>query len=264
MTMQIKGLQIAGLPAIAVRKMLRRVHYLLDVDLVAASCELPTRMAKQVIQELVNDGYIEFAERSRVLAYPYTPGKEKPRYRWVDYYKLTDKGDKLTQASATNKMPRTKADRIIANFMKRVEEVNANADYMFRIPTVILYGSYVRGEPHLSDVDIAVDFEAKWDRGNTSQEEFLALTNKRVTVAQANGRVFSSFDGTLDWPRREVMLHLKARTKGLSIHELYDFIGMKKDSNFAYKVLLGDAPKIAEQIAKERSLPAESKAFSES
>jgi len=26
------------------------------------------------------------------------------------------------------------------------------------------------------------------DRGNTSQEEFLALTNKRVTVAQANGR----------------------------------------------------------------------------
>jgi hypothetical protein len=60
------------------------------------------------------------------------------------------------------------------------------------------------------------------------------------------------------------MLHLKARTKGLSIHELYDFIGMKKDSNFAYKVLLGDAPKIAEQIAKERSVPAESKAFSES
>ncbi len=221
-------------------------------------------MAKQVIQELVNDGYIEFAERSRVLAYPYTPGKEKPRYRWVDYYKLTDKGDKLAQASATNKMPRTKADRIIANFMKRVEEVNANAGYMFRIPTVILYGSYVRGEPHLSDVDIAVDFEAKWDRGNTSQEEVLALTNMRVTVAQANGRVFSSFDSTLDWPRREVMLHLKARTKGLSIHELYDFIGMKKDSNFAYKVLLGDTPKIAEQIAKERSVPAESKAFSES
>jgi predicted transcriptional regulator len=94
--MQIKGLQITGLPAIAVRKMLRRVHF---VDLVAASCELSARMAKQVIQELVNDGYIEFAERSRVLAYPYTPGKEKLRHRWVDYYKLTDKGDKLAQAS---------------------------------------------------------------------------------------------------------------------------------------------------------------------
>jgi len=89
----------------------------------------------------------------------------------VDYYKLTDKGDKLTQASATNKMPRTKADRIIANFMKRVEEVT-QMPYMFRIHGH-LYEAMC-GEPHLSDVDIAVDFEAKWDRGNTSQEEFLA------------------------------------------------------------------------------------------
>src|SRR5258706_1376233 len=130
MTMQIKGVQIAGIPAIAVRNMLRSVHHMLRVDLVAASCKLSTRRAKQVVQELVNDGYIEFAERSRELAAPYRPGTRKPRYRRVDYYKLTDKGDKLAQASATSKMPRTRANRIVEDFMKREEEVNANADYM--------------------------------------------------------------------------------------------------------------------------------------
>jgi hypothetical protein len=38
---------------------------------------------------------------------------EKPRYREVDYYKLTDKGIELRNASAATKMPRTKADQII-------------------------------------------------------------------------------------------------------------------------------------------------------
>jgi predicted transcriptional regulator len=111
MTMQIKGVQIAGLPAITVRNMLRRAHSALDEDFVSERCKLSNRLAKRIIQELVNDGYIEFSERSRVLAYPYTPGKEKPRYRSVDYYKLTEKGRKLTQASAVSKLRSTRADR---------------------------------------------------------------------------------------------------------------------------------------------------------
>src|ERR1700694_1718871 len=159
--MQIKGLQIAGLPAITVRNMLRTVQSALDDDFVAERCSLSGRRAKQVIQELVKAGYVEFFERSRVLAYPYTPGKEKPRYRSVDYYKLTEKGHKLAQASAVSKMPHTRAAQIVAGLLKRVEEVNVNAEFMYRVPTVIVYGSYVRGELHVSDVDIAVDLEAK-------------------------------------------------------------------------------------------------------
>jgi hypothetical protein len=47
------------------------------------------------------------------------------------------------------------------------------------------------------------------------------------------------------------MLHLKARTRGLSLHPMDDFVGMRKDNNFAYKILIGDADKIAEQLAKQ-------------
>jgi len=249
-TIQIKGVQIAGLPAIRIRDILRRVGHLLDAPFVAERCKVSTPRAKKIIEKLVAEGYLEFAERSRELAAPYSPRKQKPRYRYVDCYKLTKKGEKLAQGSAVGKMPRTNAERIIEGLLRRVDEVNAVSDYLFRVPTVVVYGSYVRGEALLSDVDIAVELEAKWDVANTSTEQYAALTNKRVEVARAKGRAFPSFMEQLDWPRREVMLHLKARTRGLSLHCLEDFVGMEKDENFAYRVLKGDINRIAERLTE--------------
>src|SRR2546429_3567499 len=162
MTMQIKGVQMAGLPAKTVRDMLRRlnIYSLMDTLFVAARCKVETNKAKEVKKKLGDGGYIEFAHRGRELLNSYRPGVEKPRYREVDYYKLTDKGIELRNASAATKMPRTKADQIIVALLKRVEEANA-MDFAYRIPTVIVYGSYVQGEPFLSDVDIAVEWRSE-------------------------------------------------------------------------------------------------------
>jgi predicted nucleotidyltransferase len=246
MTMQIKGVRIAGLSAVNIRNMLQSVKSVLYVDLVAERCKLPTRRAKEVIQQLANDGYIEFSVQSRVAEY--TPGNETPRYRMVDYYQLTEKGDKLARASAMSKMSSARAEQIIVGLLKRVEEVNANADYMYRIPTVVVYGSYVRGESSLSDVDVAVDLAAKWDSAN--EHQYHEWRRKRVDAARAKGRKVRT---TEDTPFREVMLHLTCRTSGLNIHELCDFMGIEKDQNFAYQVLLGDAARVAEQISRGRS-----------
>ena len=91
--MQIKGVQMAGLPAKTVRDMLRRlnIYSLMDALLVAARCKVSTRKAKEVIKTLADDGYIEFDHRGRALLNSYRPGVERPRYREVNYYKLTDK-----------------------------------------------------------------------------------------------------------------------------------------------------------------------------
>jgi len=212
--------------------MLRQINSAFSKFFVAERCKVSARRASEVIEKLADDGYIVFSQR----------------LQRVDYYKLTEKGEKLAQASAVSKMSRTRADQIIAGLLKRVEEVNANAEYMYQILTVIVYGSYVRGELHLSDVDIAVDLEEKSD--STNKREW---SNTRIQAARANGRTFANFTDVLFWPENEVMLHLKAHTRGLSIHRLDDFMDMTKDSNFAYKVLLGDAARIAEQIARGRS-----------
>jgi predicted nucleotidyltransferase len=86
-------------------------------------------------------------------------------------------------------MPRGRAEPTLAGLLRRVEEVNATPHHLFRIPTVIVYGSYVRGEAFLSDVDIAVDLEPKWERAS---KEFEVQSKKRVDVAQAKGRRFSN------------------------------------------------------------------------
>lgn len=247
MTVQIKGVQIARISALTIRKMLRGVNELVCAEYVARWCKVPLRRAKQIVKTLVSEGYLEFDKRHKELANPYALGKEKPRYRHVPYHKLTAQGEKLAQASALSKMPRGRAEAILAGLLRRVEEVNATPHYLFRIPTVIVYGSYVRGEAFLSDVDIAVGLEPKWERAS---KEFEVQSKKRVDVARAKGRRFSNIVEYLYWPEREVMLHLKARTRGLSLHSMDDFVGMRKDNNFAYKILIGNADKIAEQLAK--------------
>jgi predicted nucleotidyltransferase len=247
MTLQIKGAQIAGMPALTVRNMLRGAGELLGAEYVAARCKVSARRAKQIIETLVSKGYLEFDKEYRQLMDSYVPGKEKPRYRYVPIYKLTVMGAKLAQASAAGKMPRAKAELILAGLLQRVTEVNATAHYLFRIPTVIVYGSYVRGEAFVSDVDIAVDLEPKWHR---SSKEFASQSRKRVAAAEAKGRRFSNIVEYLFWPEREVNLHLKARTRGLSLHSMDDFVEMRKDDNFEYKVLVGDRDEIAEQLAK--------------
>ncbi len=84
----------------------------------------------------------------------------------------------------------------------------------------------------------------------TASKEFEVQSKKRVDVAQAKGRRFPNIVEYLYWPGREVMLHLKARTRSLSLHLMDDFVHMRKDNNFAYEILIGNADKIAEQLAK--------------
>ena len=248
MTVQIKGVQIARISALAIRNMLRGVNELVCAEYVAQRCRVPLRRAKQIVNTLVSGGYLEFDKRYKELTNPYVPGKEKPRYRHVPYYKLTAQGVKLAQASAFSKMPPGRAEPILAGLLRRVAEVNATPHYLFRIPTVIVYGSYVRGEAFLSDIDIAIDLEPKWERAS---KEFEVQSKKRVDVAQTKGRRFSNMVEHLYWPEREVMLHLKARTRGLSLHSMDDFVCMREDNNFAYKILIGNADRIAEQLAKQ-------------
>ena len=110
--------------------------------------------------------------------------------------------------------------------------------------TVIVYGSYVRGETFLSDVDIAVELEGKWD----SDEERDSREKQRIKFAFASGRTFSNFIDELSWPKYEVQRYLKARTRGLSVHPLDDFIRMQKDKNLRIEFCANDADRVAAQL----------------
>ena len=241
MTLQIRNRLIAGVPATKVRDALRLAaqvepftHYL-----IAKECKLSARRARQLLNELV---------RTEYLAITHDPSNEEPG----PWYLVSAKGMKLANASAMSRLSRTKGDRLLADFMKRVQEVNASSEYLVTVSVVVVYGSYVRGEKSLGDVDIAFELDRKPHYKHVDQKGFLELTQQRVAAARVKGRTFSSFLDRLLWPSQEVMLYLKARTRGLSLHPIQDFYNMSKDKNFSYEILLGDR-KMVEDCLREAS-----------
>ena len=72
MTLQIKDVEIAGVPAIKVRNALRDVTQV-NKDYLADRCKLSTRRAQQVIDALVKDGFLCPPHKEKELAGSYRP-----------------------------------------------------------------------------------------------------------------------------------------------------------------------------------------------
>jgi len=129
---------------------------------------------------------------------------------------------------------------MLASFLRRVEEVNADRNYIYSVSTVIVSGSYARRENTLGDLDIFYGLEPRF-----SQSDRERVRQERINVAFEGGRRFSNIVDELYWPEHEIGLHLKARTRGLSLHSLEEFFKMKKDERFAYSVLIGDPASVS-------------------
>jgi flagellar biosynthesis regulator FlaF len=240
-TMQIRSLFIAGIPARVVRDAMRRARHrdAFTHSLFVEECKVPEHKAREIIKALVSGNFVEVVER---------PGwADRERKRW---YKATAEGVRLSNATGLRRMPRSKADAMLADFLKRVQEVNAHPEYIYRISTVIVSGSYARGESTLGDLDIFYGLEPRSLASDQKKAERI-----RIDAARIKGRLFSNIVDELYWPEHEVRLHLKARTLGLSLHSLDEFFRMEKDNRFAYKVLVGDVEIIAARLESAARSP---------
>ena len=95
-----------------------------------------------LVGELLSKGYIEPADNGM--------------------YRLTLKGNALSIARCMAPINREKADRIMQEFLKRVEEVNRDDFYPYRVSKLVLFGSYLNPEQmDLGDIDIAFELEPK-------------------------------------------------------------------------------------------------------
>jgi predicted nucleotidyltransferase len=200
--------KIAGLPAVAVRDFLRRSDNFTATDL-AQTFKLTLAEAQRVARELQAVGLIE-------------PSKDERDDE--DTFLMTAKGGRLRSASAARALTRRSAEQILDQFLERVHAVNGERSYAFRVRRVLLFGSMLDGgQERVSDVDIAVELEPR-EQEPTRQRE---LQDSRIREARRRGRTFSNYVEELVWPRREVLLCLKARSRGLSLHEARDltFLG---------------------------------------
>jgi hypothetical protein len=73
---------------------------------------------------------------------------------------------------------------------------------------------------------------------------------KELEHARSSGRAFSRFIDRLTWAQDDVMLALKARKRTISIQPWYSFVGMEKNKDFRYEVLLGDPDSIRAELER--------------
>ena len=223
MTLQIRGEFIGGIKATLVCDALRRSgEYPFDQSVIANACKVSAEKAEEIVHWLLEKQYIESNQNSE--------------------YILTDPSRAFTRASSMGTFDRTKGDKVLPEFLRRVHTVNADRDLMYFVFTVVVHGSYMRDVERLGDIDIAYELQRRTD------EDYVKAAYRRAAAAAKRGLVFSYLD-VLTWPTIEIKHQLKARTRQLPLGELEEFIRMQQQAPSPYKVLVGDRQCLESRIA---------------
>ena len=204
--MRIKaGDTIAGQPAIVVRQLfLKTKDRGGDLSDIMQLMHVDEETAEHIFNDLRTEGYIEITEE-----YTHAAAKD---IRW----QTTLKGNHLALATARKPIKRKTAERLVKEFLQRVEEINANDDYVYYIQKVLVFGSYLSDSPTLGDVDLAVELVLR----HNDEQERRERRDKRVQIALEQGRHFPSFLAQLFWPYTEVLHILKKGSPSISLHDL--------------------------------------------
>lgn len=206
--------KIAGYPAVQIRQLMREtVGRSITLRYVREILRCSDAAATRVLNRLQKDGFVEPAR-----------GHLEP----------TTKGSALAMATAAPPLRRETAARLIAGLIERAHALNADERWAYRVGMIVVFGSYVRGVDRPNDVDIACELRPRW----TGEKQRAQEQVRR----EIRGEPFRNMSEWATWPKLEVIRFLKTRARGLSIHELEDWILQTPD----HEVLLNDEPKTAD------------------
>ena len=197
-----RDMTIAGVPAFEIRKLLRDGHYLV-AEQAARVLSVSERRAEEIMHALEREGFLQPHDRSFCQPLDGTKG----------VWEVTLKGSALRIAKAGKPIKRSTAERLVAEFLDRVEKANRQHYYAYRITRVLVFGSYLSDRPDLGDIDLGVELTPKWPK----EGSYEALTRPRIEAAIEAGRRFRSSMDYFGWPRTEIALFLKNRSRALSL-----------------------------------------------
>ena len=165
--------QIAGYPAMKVRDL---VYGLSRVDMwtfhsIEERFGIPKDDAHELLQKLHELGYVEI----------------KSSHGGTEFWTTTIKGNSLGLASAAPPLKRSTANRVVEQFLLRVQHVNENTYYLFLVKKVVVFGSFLSEKERINDVDIGVYLQPK----EPDMDRHFALCQERTKLAFEEGRNFS-------------------------------------------------------------------------
>ena len=217
---------VAGHSALRVRGFLRRFERgFFTLSAAEGFMQLKSRQAAEFINDMVALELIE----------PTMPFGDKAAFQ------VATRGHAFANATAAKPIYRGTAERVLREFMDRVNAVNASKEYAFKVKSAVLFGSMLSCADRLGDVDVAIDLQ----RRILDSAKFRQQCDRRRHLAEEQGRAFSTAIDWATWPEKEVVLQLKARSRSLSLHGFDQLMEME---NLRYRILVGDASLIASQI----------------
>ena len=168
---------------------------------VAKVLKQPDVVAKQLIKQLIEDDYLVLTKEKLSDIYQYE-------------LKETEKGRRFGIANASKPISRQKATQLLNELIERAKTINTSDELVYFVESIKVFGSYLSDKDTLGDLDVGVKLTRKHKSG-----DFTKHNQKRIALAKANGRQFSNSTEELFWPHREVMLMLKGKQRGLSLHD---------------------------------------------
>jgi hypothetical protein len=213
-SMQIlKNQQLFGYPALEVRRLMRACgDHRWSIGIVALTLHISRDRATELVGAMLADD---------LIAESLDPESHRTRWEMIvedphgPRYELAMKGNALAMASA-KPIRRLTAERLVSDFLQRVEEVNNDPNLLFWIDEVLVFGSFLTNSEMLGDVDLALMYVHRKENGT----DWNARAKARVKEAQANGRNFPLYMDEFLWPLREIQLRLRKRSSSLSLHDL--------------------------------------------
>ena len=199
-----------GLPILKVREVL--CHAIKErlwgdsrkkvIGKVALILKEPTLIAKELVNQLTEENYIVWVKKK----FP-----EGIQYELT----ATEKGRRFGIAKATAPITRAKANELLQNLIERAKSINENPEFVFFVQRIEVFGSYLTDKELLGDLDVGVKLDRRY-KGRL----FTQHNQQRIEMAKSCGRSFNNSTDQLNWPYLEVILMLKARKRGLSIHDI--------------------------------------------
>lgn len=204
---------ICGMPVLELRRLLRCLarRDVFSIERVRRVHSVTRRAAEGVIRDLLAAGYIEPLEDSVGSA---------------PLWQLTPQGGAFTIASAAAPIRRATAHRLVRDLLDRIDAVNADADLLFRVTEAVVFGSYLRDQPTIDDVEVGIRLRSRLPPGRERRER----EDSRVALARENGRRFRYVEEEFAWPVKEVWLRLKGRSRTLSVYNLDDDEILERDN----------------------------------
>ena len=167
---------IADYPAVRVRQLIRQTaRTSITLRHVRQVLRCSDSGAASVLNQLEKDGFIESVS-----------GRLEP----------STKGRALAMATAARPLRRTTAARLVADLIERARSVNSDDSWAYRVETLAVFGSYVRGADRPSDVDIACELRPRWKSARQQAHEQVRREDR--------GKPFRNISEWASWPKLEV------------------------------------------------------------